>query len=287
MMRAPGAKRRRANASAPCRLRPFTEEKQRAADFKPVATFEHASATNRLTIDQDQPTSGGAYHEVLALVADYRVMSEYGLIAEESDVALLGAADDRDRLGQRIFAAFARVAALAAHYHQPTLLEQFADQSDEEADKGAEDYDSEGAAECLREGLGDQLVAESAGRTTDQSANGAVAKPRTRAGGRADPDANRDTRDRPSEDTDAGTAVEDIKGEFRDQQPEGAADGTDDRAGLDSAQRLPPLAYAEGLDRSEKGRDEKSDERAERDIANPDAANAEKRLRGTPCAEPA
>src|ERR1700730_15289566 len=128
-----------------------------------------------MTIDEDMSASGGTDEEILALVADDRVMGQDRLIAEEADIAFLGAPDNRDVLDQRVFAPLAGVAALRAHHHQPSAFEQFADETDKEADQRADQDDRDGAAKGLRESRGERLVAEAAGGAADQTADCAIA----------------------------------------------------------------------------------------------------------------
>src|ERR1700691_4064537 len=97
--------------------------------------------------------------------------AEHALIAEQADVAFLGAADNRHALEQRILAALARVAALAAHDHQPAALEQLANQSDEESDQRAQDYDCDRASERLRKSGRQALVEKSTDRSAKHAAD--------------------------------------------------------------------------------------------------------------------
>src|ERR1700719_4170567 len=114
-------------------LRAITEEEQRAADFDAVAAFKRIAAADRLAVDENLSAAGRSDEEILALVADDRVMCQHRLIAEEADIAFLGAPDNRDVLDQRVFAPLAGVATLRAHHHQPSAFEQFADETDKEA----------------------------------------------------------------------------------------------------------------------------------------------------------
>src|ERR1700679_1465767 len=85
-------------------LRSITEQEQRAADFHPVAALERVASADRLAIDEDLSTTGRANEEVLALVPEYRLMTDTWLVAEKADVALFGAPDDGDVFDQRVLA---------------------------------------------------------------------------------------------------------------------------------------------------------------------------------------
>src|SRR5437879_3149141 len=119
------------------------------------------------------------------------MMAEHALVAEQADIALLGAADDRDGLAQRILAALARVTALAAHDHQPSALQEFADQSDEESDQHPEHDNRDCAAERLRKSYRKRLIEEPSESAAGDSADRAVAPPRIRSGRPSNAEANR------------------------------------------------------------------------------------------------
>src|SRR5208337_4653138 len=158
------------------RLSPLAEEKQRATHLEPIAALERVAARHGMPI-HEYLAAGRTDDEILALAPDDRVIAEHCLIAEQSDVAFFGAADNRHALEQGIFAALARVAALAAHDHQPATLEQLADQSDEKSDQRAEDDDRDRSTERLRKRARQALVKKSAERSAEHAADSAIAPP--------------------------------------------------------------------------------------------------------------
>src|ERR1019366_8996027 len=117
---------------------PIAKQKQCAADFHAVPALERVPATDRLAINNDLPAAGRGDAEILALMPDNRVMGKDALVTKKPDIAFLGAADNRDILDQRVFAPLVRVAALRSHHHQPSALEQLADQPDEKSDQRAD-----------------------------------------------------------------------------------------------------------------------------------------------------
>ena len=68
------------------------------------------------------------------------------LVAKQAHVALLCPADRGFGLDQRVFLAFAGVAALRAHHHQPAALEDLADQADAQANNRAKQCQSQATA---------------------------------------------------------------------------------------------------------------------------------------------
>src|SRR5215831_17467459 len=246
-------------------------------------------SSHRLSIYQHLSPAGRADEIVAALLADDRVMSLHGLVTEQSDIAFLGPADDGNRFAQRIFATFARVAALRTHHHQPSAFEQLADQADEESDQRAEHDNRDRAAERLRKGRGQALVEESPERAARQSPERSIAPARVGARCPSDPKPDQDSQYRPSEDPPVESA-EDVKGELADQQPDRAAESPDDSSAANPARRLTPLADTHRLDASQKGANEEADQRAEQQVARVNEADAQERLCRAPCpksAEPA
>src|SRR5260370_36496988 len=155
--------------------------------------------------------------------------AEHALTAEQSDVALLGASDNRHALEPRIFAALARVTALAAHDHQPATLEQFADQSDEKSDQRAKNNDRDRASERLRKGGGQTLVEKSAERSAQHAAYRAIATPRRRPRRRSDAESDRNSKHAPSKDS-AIEAAQDVERQFADDQYRRSANCADNPA---------------------------------------------------------
>src|SRR6266851_5407215 len=132
-----------------CDLGALAEKKQGAAHLEPIAAFERIAARHRLSIHKNL-AAGRTDHKILALAPDNRMTAEHALIAEQADIAFLGAPDNRDAFGQRILAALARVTALAAHDHQPSALEQLANQADKKSNQRAENNYRDRATERLR-----------------------------------------------------------------------------------------------------------------------------------------
>src|SRR5581483_5064294 len=243
------------------RLRAFAKDEERSPDFEPVAAAQGLTPGHRPAVDHHLAAARRRHDEVASFAADDRMMRQHALVAEQSDIALLGAADDRDRLGQRILAPLARVAALAADHQQPSALEQFADQADEEADERAEHDYRDRASERLREARGERLVEQPAERAADEPAERAVALARRRSGGPPDTQSHDHAEQRPSDDA-PDQSVENVEKYFAADQAGGAAERAEDRAALRAAQHLAPLADAERLDRGEKGGDEEPDDYA-------------------------
>src|SRR6266851_2500184 len=161
---------RRTSPLSLCDLGALAEKKERTAHLEPIAAFERIAARHRLSIHKNL-AAGRTDHKILALAPDNRMTAEHALIAEQADIAFLGARDNRHALGQRIFAALARVAALTAHNHQPSALEQLADQSDKKSDQRAEDNDRDRAPERLRKLERQTLIDEPAYRSAQQTPN--------------------------------------------------------------------------------------------------------------------
>src|ERR1700758_2905137 len=83
----------------------FAKNEQCPPYFDPVAAAQRLAARHRTPVDQHLPAPGRTHDEVAPFAPDNRMMGQYGLIAKQADIALFGASDDRDRLGQWIFAA--------------------------------------------------------------------------------------------------------------------------------------------------------------------------------------
>src|SRR5260370_11118055 len=144
-------------------------------------------------------------------------------------------------------------------------------------------------SEGLRKRGGAALLAKSPQRPAERSAECAVAPARRRSRRRADSESHRDSEHAPSEDS-SGESAEHIECEFADEESERPAHGADHSAHQESSRGLSPLADAQRFDRREECADQRTDERAEEDIATVDRANPEDRLREPPCskaAEPA
>src|ERR1019366_3882170 len=211
--------------------------------LEPIAALERVAARHGMSI-HEYLAAGRTDDEILALAPDDRVIAEHCLIAEQSDVAFLGAADNRHALEQGIFTALARVAAIAAHDHQPPALEQLADQSDEESDQRAEDDDRDRSTERLRKRARQALVKKSAERSAEHAADSAIAPPRRRSRRRSNAESDRDSEHAPSQDSAMGPAQESEKKSPK-KQPPPPPRRTDSSADHESARRLAQLAHAE------------------------------------------
>src|SRR5579871_2999800 len=198
-------------------LRPIPKQEQSSSDLDSIAALEDLAAGERLAIDGHLAAACRADHEIAPLAPDQRMLRHHAAVAEQPNVALFGASDGGHRFDQRILAALARVAALAAHHHQPSAFEQLADQSDEEPDQEAEHDNRDGASELLRKDGGQNLVGEPAQRAADDPADRAVAPPCVRARRPAQSYGDHQAEQRPADDA-AHEAANNIEHELADQQ---------------------------------------------------------------------